>query len=206
MRCPPTAPNNPPKRRETDTLAPPAAGLPKTRKAAARPRSWRHFFSVSEESRTSAVLGITTLAAFALWLGLALIVQPDQAGRYQVLKTAHWFLSRAGFAAALVMLGFAVRIGLFLRGDVTPWFRAATYTIVVFMLVQGALGGLLYLIGGRPGQDVHLIYGYGVVLSLPFFIFVEVTAKKRPAMGSYIWGFTLLAAIIVRTMSTGPLG
>jgi hypothetical protein len=89
---------------------------------------------------------------------------------------------------------------------VTRWFRAIAYTTVAFMMTQGFIGGVMYLMDGRPGEDVHLIYGYGVVLSLPFFIFVEVTAKKRPAMGSYIWGFVMLSAIIVRCISTGPVG
>jgi hypothetical protein len=59
---------------------------------------------------------------------------------------------------------------------------------------------------GRPYEEVHLVYGVGAVLALPFFIFVEVTAKKRPSMGSYMWGFALLAGIIIRTISTGAAG
>ena len=43
----------------------------------------------------------------------------------------------------------------------------------------------------------------GAVLALPFFIFVEVTAKKRPAMGSYMWGFAVLAGILIRGILTG---
>jgi hypothetical protein len=46
----------------------------------------------------------------------------------------------------------------------------------------------------------------GALLSLPFFIFVETTAKKRPAMGSYIWAFTLMIAIFVRSIMTGAAG
>lgn len=154
---------------------------------------------------TTGTLGLTVFCAFGLWVMLALLIQPDAAARYATLKTIHYLLSRAGLAAALVMLACAVYIGLIRHGDVTPWFRAITYTIFAFMLAQGAIGGVMYLLGGRPGEEVHLIYGYGVVLSLPFFIFVETTAKKRPAMGSYIWAFFMLAAIIVRTITTGPL-
>jgi hypothetical protein len=53
---------------------------------------------------------------------------------------------------------------------------------------------------------VHLIYGLAAVLALPFFIFVEVTAKKRPAMGSYIWGFAILAGVLIRSIMTGAAG
>ncbi len=163
----------------------------------------RAFFSRLD---SAAILGITLYAAFMLWFGLAILFQPDAASRYQLLKTIHYLGSRAGLLIAALMLGFAINIGLVKHGDVTPWFRSATYTIFAFMLTEGLIGGVMYLMGGRPGEEVHFIYGYGVVLSLPFFIFVETTAKKRPAMGSYIWGFTLLAAIIVRSITTGPVG
>jgi len=78
------------------------------------------------------------------------------------------------------------------------------YAVFGLMLVEAGIGLALYLMGGRPGQEVHLIYGLGTVLSIPFFIFVETTAKKRPAMGSYIWAFALLAGILIRSMGTGP--
>jgi hypothetical protein len=86
---------------------------------------------------------------------------------------------------------------------VTAHYRRAVYTVAGVMLAQSLLGLVMYIMGGRPYQDVHLIYGLGAVLALPFFIFVEVTAKKRPAMGSYMWGFAVLAGILVRGIMTG---
>ncbi len=121
-----------------------------------------------------------------------------------LILQAHYTLSRISFGIALVMLAWAAYIGLIRHGDVTPIFRRATYAIVGIMIIEALLGLSMYLIGVRPGQDVHLIYGVGAVLSLPFFIFVETTARKRPAMGSYIWGFALLAGIVVRGIMTGP--
>ena len=119
---------------------------------------------------------------------------------------AHYWLSRVSFGIALAMLALAAYVGLLRHGDVTPIFRRATYAIVGLMGIEALLGVTMYAIGMRPGQDVHMIYGAGAVLSLPFFIFVETTAKKRPAMGSYIWGFALLAGIIVRAIITGTPG
>lgn len=150
---------------------------------------------------TVGIIGTMCFATFLVWIALGLIIASDD---YEFLRTVHYWVSRVGLAVATVMLGISVYIGLIKHGDVTPWFRRVTYTIMAFMTTQGLIGGIMWLAGGRPGEEVHLIYGYGVVLSLPFFVFVEVTAKKRPAMGSYIWGFTMLAAIIVRTISTGP--
>lgn len=160
------------------------------------------FFDV----RPTAKYGIVVFGLFVLAATLAVLLQPTRSERYLLLRDMHAYLSWAGLTAAGLMLLLAIYIGLLRHRDVTAWFRGMTYTIIAFMLAQGMIGGIMYLMGGRPGEDVHLIYGYGVVLSLPFFVFVEVTARRRPAMGSYIWGFTLLAAIIVRCISTGPPG
>ena len=148
-------------------------------------------------------IGVTAFITFMLWVAIRVIFQPEVVVRYAIMKEVHWYLSRIGLVIALMMFGMGVYIGLIKHRDVSQWFRAATYTIFAFMLLQGLLGGIMWLMGGRPHEEVHLIYGYGVVLSLPFFIFVETTATKRPAMGSYLWGFALLAAIIIRTITTG---
>lgn len=150
---------------------------------------------------TVGIIGAMTFVTFLVWLVIGLLIATDD---YEFFRLVHYWISRVGLTVAAIMLGTAVYIGLIRHGDVTPWFRRITYTIMAFMIAQGLIGGAMWLAGGRPGEEVHLIYGYGVVLSLPFFVFVEVTAKKRPAMGSYIWGFTMLAAIIVRTITTGP--
>jgi hypothetical protein len=123
---------------------------------------------------------------------------------YLFLDGAHYWLSRVGLAAAVIMFAVGLYIGVIRKRDVTRWYRLSTYTIAGGMLLEAVIGLLLYLvIGTRPAEDVHLIYGLGAVLALPFFIFVERTAKKRPAMGSYIWGFAVLAGILVRGISTG---
>jgi hypothetical protein len=122
---------------------------------------------------------------------------------YAILHETHFLLSRAGLIIGVLMLGIAIYIGLIRHGDVTRAFRRAVYAVVVLMLVESLVGLGIYLMGFRPNEDVHWIYGMGAVLALPFFVYVETTARKRPAMGSYIWGFTLMAAIIIRSIMTG---
>ena len=125
---------------------------------------------------------------------------------YTILREVHFQLSRYGLAVGLLMLGIAVVIGIIRKGDVTPWFRRGTYVVCFTMLVQAIIGAvMMWGLGGQPGAPEHLVYGMGTVLSLPFFIFVETTAAKRPAMGSYIWGFALLLGIIIRSIGTGPV-
>lgn len=150
------------------------------------------------------------LVLIILIVGFIILVIADSALRvpgiwpYLILHNLHYHLARFSLALALVMAALAVYIGIIRKGDVTPLFRRATYVIFMTTLIEALIGLSMYaFFSARPGQDVHLIYGMGTVLSLPFFIFVESTAKKRPAMGSYIWGFALLAGIILRSIMTG---
>lgn len=145
----------------------------------------------------AALLGFITLVVFDTFQRF------PQPWLYIFLLDLHFQLSRLGLAAAGVMVSLAVYIGVIRKGDVTPLFRSATYLVLGTIILEALIGLLMYSQGGRPAQDVHLIYGMASVLALPFFIFVEVTAKKRPAMGSYIWGFGLLAGILLRSIMTG---
>ncbi len=154
-------------------------------------------------------LGRFDALLIAVTLGFGLVVALDTVRRVPQVWTyilpfdLHYQFARYGLALALLMAGIAVYIGIVRQGDVTPWFRRGVYIVFGTVLFQGAVGLLMYLNGTRPAQDVHLIYGAGALLALPFFIFVETTAKKRPAMGSYIWGFALLAGILLRGIMTG---
>lgn len=125
------------------------------------------------------------------------------AALYPLLRDAHYWISRGALAAGLALLVLAVFIGLIRHGDATPAFRRGVYLMAAVMLIEALIGLLMFALGGRPHEDVHLIYGAGAVLALPFFIFVERTATKRPAMGSYIWGFALMSAIVLRAIMTG---
>ncbi len=123
-----------------------------------------------------------------------------------LLRELHYALSRLGLGIGLVMLLIAIYIGLLRHGDVTRWFRRGTYAVTAFIAVECLIGLAMYIIGLRPAEEVHLIYGAGALLALPFFIFVETTARKRPAMGSYIWAFSLMVAIFMRSIMTGAHG
>ncbi len=123
---------------------------------------------------------------------------------YLFLDSVHSFIGRAGLSVAIGMFALGFFIGVIRKQDVTQWYRRTAYAIAGIMLLQAVVGLVMYfVIGVRPYEEVHWIYGLGAVLALPFFIFVERTAKKRPAMGSYIWGFAVLAGIIVRGIMTG---
>ena len=146
------------------------------------------------------------VAALAICAFIAIVLLERAtagASAYALLRALHRELSRLLLGVALVMALAGSYIGLLRRGDVRPWYRRLTYVIVLLLAVEGLLGAALWFSGGRPAEDVHIIYGFGALLALPFFAFVEITAQKRPAMGSYIWGFTLLLGILLRSLLTG---
>ena len=128
----------------------------------------------------------------------------ELASPFALMRETHFHLSRFGLAIAGVMFALALYIGNRRKGDVTPYFRRGVYVIVGTMLLEALIGLAMYMfIGARPHDEVHLIYGMATVLALPFFIFVEVTAEKRPAIASYAWGFAILAGVIIRSIGTG---
>lgn len=143
---------------------------------------------------------------FILVSVIAVFIEYGSPDVYTIMRGVHFQLSRYGLVVGLFMLGLAIYIGLVRKGDVTPWFRRGSYVVFMTMLLQGIIGAtMMFGYGVEPGAPEHVIYGMGTMLSLPFFIFVEVTAKKRPAMGSYIWAFALLMGVILRSIATGRL-
>ncbi len=146
--------------------------------------------------------------AVALLLFITLVVS-DTFQRYPYpwlyifLLDLHVQLARLGLAAAALMGGVALYTGLIRKGDVTPLFRSAAYTVFATVLLSALMGAVMLTQNGRPREDAHLFYGAAGVLALPFFIFVETTAKKRPAMGVYVWGFALVIGFLLRAMMTG---
>lgn len=125
---------------------------------------------------------------------------------FLLIEAVHHYFSYFALAMAVLMLVISLYIGLRRHADVTPYFRRATYIVFGMIVWQAVLGIIMYVAYNvRPGEDVHLIYGAGTLVALPFFIFVERTAEKRPAMGSYMWGFALLAGILIRCISTGAI-
>ena len=143
------------------------------------------------------------------FLALVLIDFFSQGGEFSpfsLILTLHNHLGRFSLFISLLMLALAMYIGLVRHADVTPYFLRGAYVVWGSLIMEVLLGITMYVIfGARPAQDVHLIYGAGAFLSLPFFFYVERTSPKRPAMGSYMWGFALMAGIVLRCLATGVL-
>ncbi len=121
-----------------------------------------------------------------------------------VLRIIHFYIAWTGVYIGLLMFGVGLVIGVVMRRDVTVLFRRTIYFIAGTMIVQALIGTYMYLVvKSRPAAEAHWIYGLGTAVALPFFAFIEITAEKRPSMGSYLWGFGMLVAIGFRSILTG---
>ncbi len=105
------------------------------------------------------------------------------------LHSAHYWLSRAGIAVGLVMLLIAIyhRLDPARRRDQMVPARRLCHD----RLYRGRVFDRRWRCtscGGRPYEDVHLIYGLGALLSLPFFVFVETTAQANARRWAAISG------------------
>jgi hypothetical protein len=156
--------------------------------------------------RLDTALLVLTLGFIALVVAQTLltVMQPTP---LVVLRALHFQLSRYGLVMAIALFALAIFIGLVRRADVQRYFRRAAILLVAIMALEALIGFTQYFVYGlRPAQEIHILYGIASVAAVPFFMYVEVTARKRPAMGSYMWGFAILAGIILRTIATGPPG
>jgi heme A synthase len=120
------------------------------------------------------------------------------------LPIIHFHIAWTGVYFGLLMFGIGVYIAIFQKRDVTKLFRRTVYVIAGTMIVQALIGTYMYVVvNARPEGEAHWIYGLGTAIALPFFAFIEITAEKRPSMGSYLWGFGMLVAIGFRSILTG---
>jgi len=72
----------------------------------------------------------------------------------------------------------------------------------VLILVQGALGAYLWIIGLRPARNIHVLYGIVAALAIPMIFFYTKGREERPEMLMYAVGFLILAGLLLRAMST----
>jgi CDP-diglyceride synthetase len=92
----------------------------------------------------------------------------------------------------------------FSRGESLSGSLAGTLAIgQVLIVIQGALGAVLYLDGFRPEGTVHLLYGATAVLVLPFVWSYAKERHPRQSLLFYSLAALFIAGLAVRGMATG---
>lgn len=103
-----------------------------------------------------------------------------------------YFLLAAGTICTLWGLGLLI----FRRqaSRVSPLFRSALTVTAGMALIQAAIGGLIYLMGGRPSDMLHFVYGALVLLAVPV-AFVYASGKSERVRRDLL--YLVIAAIVV---------
>ncbi len=92
----------------------------------------------------------------------------------------------------------------FMRGGVLSGSIAGILIIgQVLVVVQGALGMVLFVFDNRPDDMVHLLYGFTAALVLPFVW--SYVRDKAPRQGLLLYSLVALfiVGLAIRGMSTG---
>jgi len=91
------------------------------------------------------------------------------------------------------------------RLPISPIYRSAIRITGLLALIQAILGGILYLLHGKPADNLHYVYGLLVLLAIPAAS-VYLTGKPEKAQRDLIVlivAALILAAAAVRAFMTG---
>ena len=90
---------------------------------------------------------------------------------------------------ARVLLAFAVVLAVwgtyqyFRRAQVSPGFRSSYLIMAVVTPLQGLFGVVLFILGNRPTELLHIVYGIFAVLFLPgAYLYAHGGTKRREAL------------------------
>jgi uncharacterized membrane protein len=103
-----------------------------------------------------------------------------------------YFLVAAGTVCALWGLGLLIFRRQAKR--ISPAYRSALTVTGGMALIQAAIGGLLFLLGNRPSDQLHFVYGAVVLLAVPV-AFVYISGKSEHVRRDLL--YLVIAAIVV---------
>ena len=90
------------------------------------------------------------------------------------------------------------------KKEMSPNFRGALFISGFLILVQGVLGGLLWVQDFRPDEgSMHILYGSLGVLGIPAIYIFTQDRWKRYEMLVIGTGLLSLIALVFRSISTG---
>ncbi len=76
----------------------------------------------------------------------------------------------------------------------------------ILILVQGALGGYLWLAGERPERSIHVLYGIVAAMTIPAVYAFTKGRQERREMLIYGLALLFLVGILLRAIGTAMAG
>ncbi len=118
------------------------------------------------------------------------------------LGTVHGFLGRALLLFAVVLAIWGTYL-YFRRAAVNGGFRASFLVMGGLTALQGLLGLVAFMAGGRPTELLHLVYGAFATLFVPgVYLYAQGGTKRREAV--FLAGAAWIVAIAyLRGLATG---
>jgi hypothetical protein len=85
--------------------------------------------------------------------------------------------------AYAVVLGLWGAYGYFRHAHISGGFRSSYLIMAAVTPLQGLFGGILLLIGSRPGEILHIVYGIFAVLFVPgAYLYARGADARREAL------------------------
>lgn len=72
----------------------------------------------------------------------------------------------------------------------------------ILIVVQGLLGGYLWLIGARPERSIHVLYGVVAALTIPAIYAFTKGGQERREMLIYAVALLFQVGILIRAIGT----
>ncbi len=88
------------------------------------------------------------------------------------------------------------------RHQVSAGYWGALVIAELLVLTQGALGGLLWAQGHRPGRDIHILYGFVTALGIPAVYVYTRGREGRAENLAYGSAALIVALLAIRAVVT----
>ncbi len=100
-------------------------------------------------------------------------------------------------------LGAWAAWNFFRAGGVSGNYLGALMVGELLVIAQGIIGGLMLLVGGRPGDPIHLLYGILVALLWPLAYAYTQGRTDRRESGIYALVGFFIFGLAIRAIMTG---
>lgn len=103
----------------------------------------------------------------------------------------------------VIVLFVLLSIGLALTRGASGWFEGARRLVVGAVAVQAGIGAVLYLLGDRPAETLHLLYGAVAVAALPLAASFASEAPPKARAGTLALAGVVTIGVVFRSIGTG---
>jgi hypothetical protein len=117
------------------------------------------------------------------------------------VQTVHGFLADVAVAVVAVAAVWCVVLAVLARPG-GRWFDRLQRVIILSIAAAAAAGAIVFVLGSRPDDGLHLLYGGVAIIILPVARSFRSGASRRDAL-LMLAGCALLGGVLFRLFTTG---